>query len=243
MLSCGVDGCMRRTRQIPRVERRGFWVVVLLLCAIALLVSIRRLVALAEPPSGGSSELAVLNAVFAAKPGLTRSHVIAGIVLALAIPLQLSARIRQRFPGFHRWLGRFLMVVGVAVGISGYAMVAAPVSGWVEVAAIMVFGTAFLGSLLTAWWHIRNGDVARHREWMLRALGIMLGIATTRPVMGMFFATRRFTGLSPQQFFGMAFWIGFTSTALAAEWYVRHTRSTGREEPAADHTHASVIGR
>jgi hypothetical protein len=233
---------MRRTRQIPPVERRGFWVVVFLLCAIALVVSIRRLVALAEPAAGGSSEFAVLNAVFAAKPGLTRSHVIAGLVLALAIPLQLSARARQTFPAFHRWLGRFLMAVGVTVGISGYAMVAAPVSGWVERAAILVFGTAFLGALLTAWWHIRNGDVVRHREWILRALGIMLGIATTRPVMGVFFATRTLTGLSPQQFFGVAFWIGFTSTTLAAEWYVRHTRGTGEGERTADHTHAGVIG-
>jgi hypothetical protein len=28
----------------------------------------------------------------------------------------------------------------------------------------------------------------------------------------------------PSQFFGAAFWIGFTSTTVAGEWYVRRTR-------------------
>jgi hypothetical protein len=39
---------------------------------------------------------------------------------------------------------------------------------------------------------------------------VALGIATTRPVMGVFFATRRLTHLSVSQFFGIAFWIGFS---------------------------------
>ena len=119
------------------------------------------------------------------------------------------------------------MVVGVVVGLSGYAMVAVPVGGWLEVSAIIVYGTAFLAALLAGWRSIRNGDVTRHREWMLRALAIGLGIATTRPVVGVFFATRALTGLSPSQFFGAAFWIGFTTTTLAGEWYIRNTRPRG----------------
>jgi hypothetical protein len=30
--------------------------------------------------------------------------------------------------------------------------------------------------------------------------------------------------LTPSQFFGVAFWIGFTSTLIAGEWYIRATR-------------------
>src|ERR1035441_11074087 len=40
------------------------------------------------------------------------------------------------------------------------------------------------------------------------------GIATTRPVMGIFFATSRLTHLMPHEFFGIAFWIGFTTTLV-----------------------------
>jgi hypothetical protein len=216
---------VRTISRIPQApERRGFWVAVFLLCAIGAAASIRRLIVLAHPALNSTSPSASLDAVFAAKAALTRGHVIAGLALAAFLPVQLSARVRSRFPAVHRWLGRTLMVTGIVVGLSGYAMVASPVGGWLEVTAIVVYATAFLVALLIAWTRIRRGDVVRHREWMLRAMAIVLGIAATRPVVGVFFATSARTGLTPPQFFGMAFWIGFTSTALAGEWYVRGTR-------------------
>ena len=58
-------------------------------------------------------------------------------------------------------------------------------------------------------------------RWMLRAVGILLGIATTRPVMGVFFATSRLTHLEPKQFFGIAFWIGFSINTIAIELWLR----------------------
>ena len=56
---------------------------------------------------------------------------------------------------------------------------------------------------------------------MIRAIGILLGIATTRPVVGVFFATRSLTHLDPSQFFGLAFWIGFSINTAAVEWWLR----------------------
>jgi uncharacterized membrane protein len=205
-------------------EGAGTWSIVLTLCGIAVIVAIRRLATLANPSLNNASPAAALDALFAAKAGLTRSHAIAGLALAMLIPVQLSARVRDRFPIIHRWLGRTLMVVGIVVGLTGYAMATVPVGGWLEVSAIVIYGSAFLAALLAGWRYIRHGDVKRHREWMLRALAIALGIATTRPVVGVFFATRALTGLSPSQFFGAAFWIGFTTTVLAGEWYIRNTR-------------------
>ena len=213
---------MRPIAQTP--ERTGAWWVVLALITIAVAVAIRRLLLLASPATSSASPAAALDALFAAKAGLTRGHVIAGLVLVLLIPVQLSARVRSRVPFVHRWLGRALVVIGIAVGLSGYAMVAIPIGGWLEVSAIVVYATAFLAALVIAWRYIRRGDVQRHREWMLRMIAIGLGIATTRPVVGVFFATSRLTGLAPSQFFGAAFWIGFTSTTVAGEWYVRRTR-------------------
>jgi uncharacterized membrane protein len=207
-----------------RDERRVFWVAVLALCAIAVAIAIRRLSILAGPPSIAESDAAALDAFFAAKPEVIGSHALSGLVLALLIPVQFSAGIRRRHPCVHRWLGRFLLLVGILVGGSAYGMMVAPVGGWLETSATSIYGTAFLAALVTAWWHIRRGDVTRHREWMLRAIGIVLGIATTRPVMAIFFATSTMTTLRPSQFFGMAMWIGFTSTVLAAEWYIRSTR-------------------
>jgi hypothetical protein len=56
---------------------------------------------------------------------------------------------------------------------------------------------------------------------MLRAFGIGLGVATTRPIVGACFAART---LAPQEFFGMAFWLGFSVTAIVAEVWINVTR-------------------
>jgi hypothetical protein len=205
-----------------RPERRSFWAAILTLCAIAVAISIRRLLLLVT--ASGGSDSATGDDLVGAAPALVASHVLPGLILALGIPVQISSRVRRRFPRIHRWHGRFLVIVGLLVGVSAYGMSMTPVGGWLETSATTTFGTAFLITVAASWWHIRHHDVPRHREWMLRAIAIALGIATTRPVMAIFFATSRITGLQPPQFFGIAMWIGFSSTVLAGEWYVRSTR-------------------
>jgi Predicted membrane protein (DUF2306) len=217
----------------PAKERRSFWAAVSALCAIAVVVSIRRLAVLAAPLPAGGANVDAIDVVFSSKPALTAGHVSVGLILALAIPVQFSARIRNRYRRVHRWLGRFLMLVGLLVGVSAFGMMARPVGGWLERSATGFYDTAFLFALGTAWWHVRHRDVAQHREWMLRASAFALGIATTRPVMAIFFATSAKTGLTPPDFFGVAMWIGFTSTALAAEAYIRSTRPAARVQSTA----------
>jgi len=200
------------------------WIVVTILSAIAVAVAIRRLLILSSPGAGNVPELARLDDFFAHKQALPRVHVSMGLTFVLALPLQLSATIRARHPNLHRRVGRSLVVLGMLIGITAYGMVAVPVGGIVEMSATIFYATGFVMALSIAWWNIRRRDLVRHREWMLRAIAILLGIATTRPVMGVFFATQRITGLRPSQFFGVAFWIGFSVTLLAAEWYIRSTR-------------------
>jgi hypothetical protein len=110
--------------------------------------------------------------------------------------------------------------VGALVAITAYAMSAYSVGGWVERAAVLSFNTLFLVALgkgFAAW---RAGMVAKERRWTLRSTATVLGIATTRPVMGLFFATSRLTHWTPQQFFGPAFWIGFTINVSVMELWL-----------------------
>jgi hypothetical protein len=75
-----------------------------------------------------------------------------------------------------------------------------------------------------------RGEAAREREWVTRAVGILLGIAT-RPVMGVFFATSGRTHLGPNQFFGMAFWIGFSINAVVTELWLQSRRRAELHKP------------
>jgi hypothetical protein len=61
---------------------------------------------------------------------------------------------------------------------------------------------------------------------MIRGFAIGLAVATIRPIMGAFFAAAVLQGHRPEprEFFGTAFWIGFTLQMIAAEIWINHTR-------------------
>ena len=119
------------------------------------------------------------------------------------------------------WTQRLFFALGAVIGVTAYAMSAYSIGGWVERSAVLFFNSLFLFSLARAYWYMRRGEWVQKMRWMWRAVGILLGIATTRPVMGVFFATSRWTHLEPSQFFGIAFWIGFSINTIIVELWLR----------------------
>ncbi|HEV3200928.1 MAG TPA: DUF2306 domain-containing protein [Bryobacteraceae bacterium] len=212
-----------------RARRLGIAFVVL--CAIGAAAAARRIVALGSGPLAGSSPFASLDAHFAAKAGMTLLHIVPSLLFVLLVPLQFASTLRQRYPQFHRWNGRAIMGLGVVTGLSALSLSAHPVGGVAEGTATSFFGALFLFSLSRAWLHIRSRRVELHREWGTRMVAIAIGAATTRPIIGVFFATRSLTGLSPEQFFGPAMWLGFTATWVAGEIWIRHTRARAVQSP------------
>jgi len=207
---------------------RRFWIVLVILCVIGAAAVTRRLVALGTTPVGGPSDLARMDEHFAAKAGLTVVHIVPSLLFVLLVPLQYVPVLRRRHPRLHRWTGRVIMCLGVVTGISALWLSAHPVGGIAEETATVFFGCFFLFSLGKAWSHIRNGRAELHREWATRMVAVAVGVATARPIMAVFFATRPLTGLMPQQFFGEAMWLGFVSTYLTAEAWLNSSRSQRR---------------
>ena len=140
------------------------------------------------------------------------SAALAFVLLAPVVLLRRSGAV---------WPERLLFPLGAVVGVTAYAMSAYAVGGWVERSAVLFFNSLFLFSLGRAYWYILAGESRQKMRWMARAIGILLGIATTRPVMGVFFATSRWTHLEPSQFFGIAFWIGFSTNTIIVELWLR----------------------
>jgi hypothetical protein len=102
-----------------------------------------------------------------------------------------------------------------------YAMSKYSVGGWVERSAVLFFNSLVLFSLFRAW-HLRREPVLTLR-WMTRAIAVLLDIATTRP-MRTFFANSSVTHLSPEQFFGIAFWIGFSINPVIVSFGFDHRK-------------------
>jgi uncharacterized membrane protein len=202
----------------------AMWAVMILLCLIGAAAVIRRMIALAHPAKNLPLQLAALDAAFAQKPVLTLIHIIPALVLVSLVPFQFSRSFRNRHLRIHRWMGRTIVVLGLIIGFSALGLLRSPIGGVLEVSAILTFDAVFLLSLMKAFVYARRRQIVLHREWMTRAMSVALGVATVRPIMGVFFATSRLTGLTPHEFFGMAFWIGFVFTYLAGEAWIRCTR-------------------
>ncbi|HVT45985.1 MAG TPA: DUF2306 domain-containing protein, partial [Thermoanaerobaculia bacterium] len=84
-----------------------------------------------------------------------------------------------------------------------------------------VFGALFLISPIRGFRAIRKGQIARHREWMIRMCAVALGVSTVR-LCGIVLAIATKEG--PEVWFGYSVWLGFTITVWVAELWIRHTR-------------------
>jgi len=211
-----------RAGRLPRWLAVGFWISVV----IAIAAVVRRLIALAHPSSAGPPQMVATDADFSSHAVLTMVHIVpAAIFVILAVIVLLRDKRSV-------WAERLFFPFGAITGLTAYTMSVYAIGGWTEVSAILVMDTWFLYSLGRAYWLRKLRDAERQRTWMTRSVGVLLGIATTRPVIGVFFATSRITHLTPKQFFGIAFWIGFSINAIVTELWLHSKRRAQLREAA-----------
>jgi hypothetical protein len=208
----------------------GFWISIV----IAVAVVVRRLGAIAHPSQTAPPQMVALDAAFASHAALTLAHIVPAMAFVLLTPFVFLRRTSAP------WAERLLFPLGAVVGLTAYAMSAYSVGGWVERSAVFFFNSLFLFSLARSYRYMRAGEPLLQRRWLTRAVGILFGIATTRPVMGAFFATSLLTHLEPRQFFGIAFWIGFSINTIAVELWLHFKARQSQTERIAAHSGMSL---
>ena len=169
-----------RKAKTPARRRSGEWLVIvglLLLSFIPLAGGARRLNQL-----GGGAQITAENARFFASPPPVIVHIVGASRYALLGAFQFASSLRRRWPGWHRWAGRLLVVCGLLVGFSGMWMVlfyTHPVGdGPFLSAQRLLFGSAMIVSIVLSFTAIRRGNVKLHRAWMMRAYAIGMGAGT-----------------------------------------------------------------
>ncbi len=226
---------------VSKSVRRLLWFAVIFLVLIGIAAVARRTLVLLWPgrfAGGASNPAGTLDTGFAPHVELTFIHILPGALFLGLAPFQFSESFRQKHLRLHRRMGTLLVISALIIGVSALVMsFKMNIGGPNETAATTLFAIVFLFSLIKAYRYAVQRQIVRHREWMIRTFGVGLGVATTRPIVGMFFAFRR---LTPHEFFGIAFWLGFTITFMAAEAWIDYTRyrfrpSTMIAEPAAEH--------
>ena len=169
------------------------------------------------------------NEGFSRFPEVMALHVIpGGLYLALA-PFQLVPAIRRRALGYHRMAGRFLTSIGLLAGATAiFISLAIPFSGWSERIIVGGFGVFFVTAIVLGFRRVRAGQIALHREWMIRALAIGLGIVTMRLL---FVPALMIAGTGDVEVVSLLSILGFTAGFVInggiAEIWIRHTRIEG----------------
>jgi uncharacterized membrane protein len=219
-------------------SRIAVWSLLILLMAVVLVFAGIRattdfpLIMLGRPAEPGSFEER-----YVAQPWLAYLHIVPGVLYLLGAPFQLSRRFRNRHLRLHRRMGRAVLTMGAASGVFALAFgVPFSYGGFWQAAAAGVFATYFLIALGLAYRAIRSHRIAVHRRWMIRAFAVGLGVGTIRIWIGLFVG---FGGLTLQDAFAPAFWLGLSLHALAAEFWLRRPAvNANRQSPGrARQTH------
>jgi uncharacterized membrane protein len=165
----------------------------------------------------------------------TLLHIVPGGLFLLLAPIQFVPAIRNRYLHAHRWLGRVLLIAVLISGAAGlFFGVFHPIGGVREGVGIVLFGSLLFICVIRAYVAIRRGNVAKHREWMIRAFAVALAISTVRVVAGAVDATR-FLAPDPRDQFVFSIWSGWLITIAAAELWIRYTRRSTHAHRLALH--------
>jgi len=169
---------------------------------------------------------------FNSHPVYSLMHLIPGVLILLLAPLQFSRTVRARHIRLHRWSGRTILVLGVGLMISAfYFGLVNPNVPVLEPPTIAFFSAVFVYCAIRAYIAIRGGEVARHREWMIRAYAVLIAIGSVRVV------SLPLGVALPTNDLGIvliaSFWVGWLVTIIAAELWIRYSRRTGIAAGAA----------
>lgn len=166
--------------KVPAKKTRIAWWVstgLILLSIIPLIFGIVRLNELAN-----GAEITPANARFFASPSPVVIHIITAAVYALLGAFQFVSRLWKHGTGWHRWVGRLLVPIGLLVGLSGVWMTL--FYPYPEGASDLLYvlrlflGFGMVLSIIFGFISIRRRDVNQHKAWMTRAYAIGMGAGT-----------------------------------------------------------------
>ena len=160
-------------------------------------------------------------------PLMRFAHMAPGAIWMVFAPLQFVTRIRQRAPRFHRWVGRMAVAMSVILIPSGIVFAALHpfANAFEELAPICFFTLIYLVAVSLGVKNARQRNYKAHREWMIRAFSIGLGISSVRLWFVFFLHT---TQVQAERFFATAFWLAFGLNLIVAEVWIYRTRGLVR---------------
>lgn len=163
-----------------------------------------------------------LDASFKARPWGIFTHALFASIALLVGPFQFHRGILLRWRMVHRSLGiAYVLAAIIGSGLVGLYMSWFSYGGWVTHSG---FGLLALGVLVTsslAYFKIRAGEVASHREWMIRSYALIFAAVTLRiwlPLLVIAFSGQ----FAPA--YRIVAWLCWVPNLLVVEWCISRSR-------------------
>ena len=145
----------------------------------------------------GASELYVEGMPIAT--GGIGIHFLAGAIILLLGSVQLIERVRNRYPGFHRWVGRIYVVASILTALGGIVFIVlhGTIGGPVMNIGFFLYGVLMAVAAVETIRHARAKRIDVHRAWALRLYVLAIGSWLYRMEYGFWFLFTGGVGSTP----------------------------------------------
>jgi uncharacterized membrane protein len=199
-----------------RLTPRGWWLLTLLSLAISFY-------ALGHVVLGERVYSPLLADSFRARPWGIYPHAFFGMIALALGPFQFRRGLLVRRPHVHRALGKLYLISAIGTGAAGLYMSVYSFGGIVTHVGFATLAAGLLLSTVVAWIQIRRGNIALHREWVIRSFALLFSAVTLRLWLPLLTST---LGEFPMAYLWVA-WVCWLPNLLAAELYLRFARNRG----------------
>ncbi len=145
------------------------------------------------------------------------AHFLGGAIALIAGTFQLNSRLRNRFIGAHRWLGRLYILAVAMGGVAALILAPHSMGGLISHLGFGLLAVCWVGSTLNAYRLIRRGDLVGHRSWMVRSYALTLAAVTLR----LYIPLSQLAGFPMAIAYPAISWLCWVPNLLIAEWFVR----------------------
>ena len=160
-------------------------------------------------------------------------HIVASMLAIVIGPFQFLPGIRKgRWLKVHRWLGRTYLLSILFGGLSGLYMAQFAYGGPITEAGFATLAVLWLYSGFMAYRHIRNKDLERHREWMIRNYALTFAGVMLR----LWMPTSYALGIDFLLAYRVVGWLCWVPNLLVAEWIIRGSRHSSQQIARPDTT-------
>lgn len=153
---------------------------------------------------------------FAIMPLAAVLHFLASAVALAVGPFQHNQRIRNRSFGFHRWMGRIYVIAALVGGAAALRLATVSEGGLPTHIGFGMLGALWITATAMAYRHIRAGDQASHRRWMVRSYALTYAAVMLR----IYLPLSVVAGIPFEPAYQTVAWLAWVPNLIVAEWLI-----------------------